>query len=485
MQRPLRLTQGQSQGSAITARAQLTLVEHALCPLDAGASLTPNFSFTTTHFFTDPHRNRRKATVRIGAIDGLSAHDELYLWGLLAIALTQRDQRPEFMASPYFCLRRLGLIDADRKGGREFELFRAAIKRLAGIRYQNDRFYDPIRGEHREVAFGFLSYSLPLGNDSQRAWRFAWDPIFFELAKATGGALAFDLSLYRDFDPATRRLYLLLKKLFWRNEVTPKLELRHLAVHVLGFSETLATRHLKQKLTRCLSQLVDRDLIELPIGTKTVAELFVRDEVGLQTLILQRGPKFHEATVGVATSLKDSPLYDPLKAIGFDDRTVARLLDVYSPSLIEQWADITLAAKERRGERFFSASPQAYFVDNIQAASAGNRTPPDWWRELRKREREIDEKQRASTHSMVRATNEKDAFERYLQDEVRDAFDETMNQLAADLRRCGQGDADARRQAESMTRTHFMNRFRRSQSSSSSQAPSALRDFLLKFPTGS
>ena len=62
---------------------------------------------------------------------------------------------------------------------------------------QSDAFYDPIRGEHRAVSFGFLNYSLPLGEESSRAWRFAWDPIFFELAQATGGALSFDLTLYR------------------------------------------------------------------------------------------------------------------------------------------------------------------------------------------------------------------------------------------------------------------------------------------------
>ena len=136
----------QSHRFGSSATAQLTLVEHALCPLDCELSLRPNFVHETGYFFTDKHRNRKKATVRIGGLDGLSAHDELYLWGLLSLALSQSEPRPEFMATPYFCLRRLGIIHDTNKGGREFELFRAAIKRLAGIRYQNDFFYDPIRG---------------------------------------------------------------------------------------------------------------------------------------------------------------------------------------------------------------------------------------------------------------------------------------------------------------------------------------------------
>ena len=37
--------------------------------------------------------------------------------------------------------------------------------------------------------------------------------------------------------------------------------------------------------------------------------------------------------------------------------TIRRLIRTYSAGLIEQWADITLAAKERHGEAFFSRSP--------------------------------------------------------------------------------------------------------------------------------
>ena len=156
-----------SLGTRLTrAKAQLSLVEHALCPLDSATSLRPNFVHETGYSFTDKNRNRKKATVRMGAIDGLSAHDEFYLWGLLSLALSQPEPRPELMATPYFCLRQLGIVEGTSKGGREFASFRAAIKRLAGVHYQNNYFYDPIRGEHRAVAFGFLNYSLPLNPES-------------------------------------------------------------------------------------------------------------------------------------------------------------------------------------------------------------------------------------------------------------------------------------------------------------------------------
>ena len=44
---------------------------------------------------------------------------------------------------------------------------------------------------------------------------------------------------------------------------------------------------------------------------------------------------------------------------------------------------------------FFTKSPQAYFLDSVKAAVESRRTPPDWWRDLRKQElaRERDHEQ--------------------------------------------------------------------------------------------
>ena len=147
------------------------------------------------------------------------------------------------------------MIPRSGNGGKNYILFRNAINRLAAVTYRNDHFYDPVRGEHRDVGFGFLSYSLPLDPQSSRAWRFAWDPIFFEFCQATGGALRFDFKTYRSLDPACRRLYLLLKKIFWRNETSPEFDLRDLAVNIIGFSPTQETCKLKQKVVRCIDTL--------------------------------------------------------------------------------------------------------------------------------------------------------------------------------------------------------------------------------------
>lgn len=476
-----RLTSGTREMQA--ARAQLTLVEHALCPLDVGVSLQPGFRFETQFAYSDRNRNRKQSRIQIAAIDGLSAHDELYLWGLLSIALSQKEQRPEFMATPYFCLRRLGLIN-EHKGGREFELFRAAIKRLAGVRYQSDAFYDPIRGEHRAVSFGFLNYSLPLGEDSHRAWRFAWDPIFFELAQATGGTLAFDLSLYRELTPAARRLYLFLKKLFWRSEMTPRLDLRQIAIEVLGFASHLETSRLRQKVGQCIEQLVRADFARLPAGVADAETMFRREGPGRYLFELHRGPRFNPSDTQ-RLQAKDSPLFEPLKSIGFDEMTIARLIGQYSARLLEEWSDITLAAMERKlhheGKSFFTKSPMAYFMSNIKEASAGRRTPPDWWRDLRKHEREIERQQECSKLKLLREHSAEADFDEYLRNDARDEFMALMERLSADLRTSGQSEHDARTNAEYMARIHLQNRFRRTNPERQhGNQPVSLRDYITR-----
>lgn len=444
------------------ARAQLSLIEHALCPLDAKASLQTGSRFESWYSYTDRHRNRRKAKVVVGTLDGLSANDELYLWGLLGLALAQPEPRPELSATPYYCLQHLGLIKSKSDGGgKQFELFRDAIRRLSGVRYQNDHFYDPIRGEHRAVAFGFLNYSLPLDDRSSRTWRFAWDPIFFELASATGGALSFDVTLYGELSPAARRLYLYCKKLFWRRACTGSIELRHLAVDVLGFSETLATKHLKQKLSCCLDELIGRELLVLPIGVHSVVDMFEKRAKGEYTLRLHRGRAFLKSA-SVSLAAMESPLKDPLRSVGFDDHTIASLLSTYSTSVLEQWADITLAALERHGEKFFTSSPQAYFIDNVRAASTGTRTPPDWWRELRKQELAREREQQRSKSMLAEREDAREAaFETYLQGEAKAAFFQVMNKLADELKRAGQSELEARRNAQYHARMHLWNSYRR------------------------
>ena len=440
-------------------RAQLSLVEHALCPLDTSASLGVPYIHDSRYWYTDQNRHRKEARVRIACPDGLSPSDEFYLWGLLSLTFSQSKPTPDFYATPYYCLRQLGCIDPQesRTGGKRFELFRNAISRLSTVSYRNDRFYDPVRGEHRQVGFGFLSYSLPVNLDSSRAWRFAWDPIFFEFCSAAAGSLRFDLDIYRALDPASRRLYLLLKKIFWRCDSSPDFELPDLTINVLGFSAEHETWKLKQKLLRCIAVLLRGDILRLPDGIFSPKMLFTKRAKGTYNIRFHRGPHF-EATGARQMKILDSPLYEPLHMIGLDDSTIRQVLKTHDARLIAEITDMTLAARERNGDAFFTTSAQAYFIDNLKKQAAGERTPPDWWREMRKeeeRKRWQADREERTPHGGFDA-----AFDAYLQTEAKEAFSKVMDRIFQDLTTGGQSERDAKQNASHFARTHFVRRFR-------------------------
>lgn len=356
---------------------QLSLVEHALCPLDPKASLQNNLIFDTSYFFTDSARHQQEARATVFCPLGLSATDEFFLWGLLALTFAQPEPDAELHATPHYVLRQLGVIDKGaRRGGRQYDQFREAIERLSAVTYRNDRFYDPVRAEHRRVSFGFLSYSLPLDAESSRAWRISWDAIFFEFVEAAGGHFQFDLATYRELDPASRRLFLFASKVFARRDTTPRLNVRHLGEHVLGFSPTLGTRNMKIKVAAAVTRLV-----ELGVFIPCV-DLFQKKRKGEYSLTLTKGSYF-DNRFRLDPGVFESALLEPLRTIGFDEAAAARLISHHSPHLLREWIDITLAAKERG---IIRKSPQAYFTDNVREAMAGRRTPPDWWHEVRKAE---------------------------------------------------------------------------------------------------
>ena len=434
--------------------AQQTLVEHALCPLDAAQSLQAGSLHQFRYDFTDRHRNRKTATANVACPFGLSPNDELYLYGLLALTFAQPEPTADFYATPHWCLKQLGLVGAAQEQGTRYQLFRDAIRRLAGVVYENDRFYDPLRGEHRQVAFGLLKYSLPLDSTSSRAWHFVWDAQWFRFCEAVAGSFTFDFGTYRQLDVASRRMFLLLSKMFWRNDHSPAFELRQLGVNTLGFSETLATKEIKQKLARIAQILLDHEIIALPPGITTVRGLFTKRSKGVHVVQFPRGIYFERVTSPPVTFTADeSPLVEPLEKIGFDRATIRRILGEFPSRLIAEWSDITLAAVERQ---LVKDSPPAYFQHYIRQAKAQKTTPPDWWRELQKQERaKQTEKPQWST-----SRSEQAAFEQYLQNEARDAFERVMHQLFAQLQADGQETEEARSNADRFARMHLQRQFR-------------------------
>ena len=115
---------------------QLSLVEHALCPLDSRSISNVALFHESYYHFTDRSGHRRKARVRVTCPLGLTPVDEFYLWGLLSLTLSQAESTPEFHATPHYCLRQLGVIDQHaRRGGRQYEQFAKSLERLAAVTY--------------------------------------------------------------------------------------------------------------------------------------------------------------------------------------------------------------------------------------------------------------------------------------------------------------------------------------------------------------
>ena len=357
---------------------QLSMVEHSLCPL--AESKTENLVHAVEYHYSNANRVRKSAKVRIFAPLGLSPNDELYLWGLLNLTLSQPNVEGSLTATPHWCLKQMGIIDSgSRRGGRQYQQFAQALERLSVVNYLSDACYDATRGEYRKVSFGFLSYSLPVDPQSSRAWTISWDSTFFDLVHATGGGMRFDLGLYRSLDSASRRLLLFILKVGYRKGRLPVLDLRHLAVDLLGLSSRLAVHDMKIKVARTLKRLQNVEVIASP--------MIKRIKPGQFSVAFERGEYLNRLPEQLnRISVEDSPLLEGLLAVGFERPAALRLIKRYPSPLVAQWTDITQAAIEQFGKQHFRVSPMAFLVDSLKQAAKGVRTPPDWWQEAKRKE---------------------------------------------------------------------------------------------------
>ena len=136
---------------------------------------------------------------------------------------------------------------------------------------------------------------------------------------------------------------------------------------------------------------------------------------------------------------------------------------------MQQWADITLAAVERGIVR---ESPQAYFMHYIREAAARRTTPPDWWREFRRKEYNT-QRQKHSDQSDAE-------FEEYLRSEAQETFARVTQRLFNKLREAGQSESDARIHAESTARMHLRRDFHKNHSKDVEASTARLGDLLEK-----
>jgi hypothetical protein len=212
------------------------------------------------------------------------------------------------------------------------------------------------------------------------------------------------LEQYHELDPASRRLFLLLKKVFWRRASSPWFDVRDLAVNVLGFSPNLLPKHRNEKIRRVAENLQSKGIVAG--NHHGVGARFVNRPNGAPSVKFYKGPAFHEnPKVTPSKRRRPSPDFDVLQTIGFDEAAISRIIKRYSSARIQLWADVTLAALERKGAGFFKKSPQAFFMNNIRAATDSCRMPPDWWLDLRKEE----DRREAANDRRRRTSVEKDS----------------------------------------------------------------------------
>ena len=138
-------------------RGQLSLVEHALCPLDTAVSLNEGFVHEVEYLYADGNRHTKRAKVKIVCPSGLSPSDEFYLWGLLALTFQQPEPSGDFYATPHYVLKELDCLEAGSertKGGEELPRFPAVAGSALGGDLQERAFLRPdswraSRGEFR------------------------------------------------------------------------------------------------------------------------------------------------------------------------------------------------------------------------------------------------------------------------------------------------------------------------------------------------
>jgi hypothetical protein len=181
-------------------------------------------------------------------------------------------------------------------------------------------------------------------------------------------------------------LFLFLRKLLYKRKVSPLLDVRHLAVNVLGFAPGLRATDHNKKLYACAADVARLELIALPTGGMPALCRKVPGRKGAFRVQFHRGPYFVKKPL-VSCEVTDDgrPVFDLLQRIGFAKHAAGRLLKTYDVKLLTLWADITLARAEQ-GLRF-TKSQQAFFVDSVRAAADGRRTPPDWYQQLKTEEK--------------------------------------------------------------------------------------------------
>jgi hypothetical protein len=103
-------------------------------------------------------------------------------------------------------------------------------------------------------------------------------------------------------------------------------------------------------------------------------------------------------------------------------------------------------------------------MDNIQKAALGQRTPPDWFWELRKQEHLA----RAEIHRQTRPAS---GPPQRISPQDRQLFEQVLEEMLTQFLAAGQSERDARRNAEHFAKEHLRRKLKDGQGSQSMQKP--------------
>lgn len=350
--------------------SQVSLVETALSPLDyqPGTPLRHVSEFA----YYDSDRQRRTGTVTVKAPGGLSPTDELVLYGMLAITFADPKPVAELTATPHYLCRQLGLPI----GGDHYDRLRESVHRLSEVVYRNSAWWDRQRGQHRDVGFHFLSHDLPATSESRddpgrEPWTILWDPLFFRLMDTSRGFVWFDFETFRALkNPAARRGYLLLRKIFHHRETTPRFDMCAFATQQLGYAAGLEPKSIRQKLKKLIAIWQEQGIVEADTDPDT---FFERRGPGQWTLILRRGPRFADpaSRPNLSTArAADHPSYEILSHLELTHQEIVEIQTRYrdNPIYVVRAAQTARSVQRQSG---VASDARAIFLEYLDRMAAG------------------------------------------------------------------------------------------------------------------
>jgi len=183
----------------------------------------------------------------------------------------------------------------------------------------------------------------------------------------TGGNLLFDLDLYCELSPASRRLFLKLKDRFWRTKRV-FMNVNDLTIHGLGFSATRPLRKRKFDLLNCIRELLDHDVLALGRGQTDPTELFLKRSKGVYVVSFYEGEYFRRPVTERQKAERmrlRTILLRTAPEIGVDGPPSALVQESWRRSCSGGFASRCRNARESRGFFGLRVSPAAFLVDGI------------------------------------------------------------------------------------------------------------------------